>query len=242
MITDSYNSKSDLVSHYKIPEEKVSVVYLGCDHANFNSVPGDPEMLHALRQKLGITRPYVIHHGVIKSYKNLKRLIQACRMVLERNPNLDFDLVLAGPLGWDYDEILAEAKSCEGSRAKVIFTHALSNTDLATLIKGATLAAIPSLYEGFCLPLVESMACGTPVIAANSSCLPEVSGNALRYFDPHSVEAIASGIEEALDSETLRKELSGKGIARAREFSWQRCAEQTLEILVRSATEVKNGR
>src|SRR5262249_8087707 len=215
LITDSRYSKADLVNHYNLPEEKVSVVYLGCDHANFNSTADDPEMVQALKHRLGIKRPYIIHHGVIKSYKNLKRLIQAYRMVLERNRNLDFDLVLAGPLGWEYDEILAEAKSCEGSRAKVVFTQALSDADLGLLVKGAVLAAIPSLYEGFCLPMVESMACGTPTIAADSSCLPEVSGGVLRYFDPRSVDAMAASLEEVLENGSLRKELGERGRLRA---------------------------
>ncbi|HKF21776.1 MAG TPA: glycosyltransferase family 1 protein [Candidatus Angelobacter sp.] len=242
VITDSHNSKADLVRLYKVPESKVSVVYLGCDHESFNCAPPDPELQSHLLKKLGITRPYIVHHGVIKGYKNLKRLIQAYRAVLERNRTLDFDLVLAGPLGWEYDEILAEAASCEGSRAKVVFTRALSDSDLATLVKGATLAVIPSLYEGFCLPMVESMACGTPTIAANSSCLPEVSGGALRYFDPLSVEAIAAALEEVLESATLRKELSEKGRVRAAEFDWRRCAEQTLQVLAQSARDVRENR
>lgn len=240
VITDSIHSKTDLVRLYNVPESKVSVVYLGCDHENFNCAPLDPELQQALLKRLGVARPYIVHHGVIKGYKNLKRLIQAYRLALERNRNLDFDLVLAGPLGWEYDEILAEARSCEGSRAKVVFTQALSDSDLAMLVKGAVLAAIPSLYEGFCLPMVESMACGTPTIAASSSCLPEVSGGVLRYFDPLSVEAIAAGLEEALESETLRKELKEKGRLRAAKFDWRRCAEQTLQILVQSVREAKD--
>jgi glycosyltransferase involved in cell wall biosynthesis len=242
VITDSNHSKADLVCLYNVPESKVSVVYLGCDHETFNGAGPDPELQRALLKRLGITRPYIVHHGVIKGYKNLKRLIQAYRLVLERNRNFDFDLALGGPLGWDYDDILAEAKRCGGSRARVVFTQALSDPDLAMLVKGATLAVIPSLYEGFCLPMVESMACGTPTIAANSSCLPEVSGGVLRYFDPLSVEAMAARLEEALESETLRKELSEKGRLRAAEFDWRHCAEQTLQVLTKSAREVREHR
>jgi len=237
VITDSIHSKADLIRLYNVPESKVSVVYLGCDHENFNNQPVDPGRQQALLKRLGIARPYLVHHGVIKGYKNLKRLIQAYRLVLERNRNLDFDLVLAGPLGWEYDEILAEAKNCEGSRARVVFTQALSDSDLAMLVKGAVLAVIPSLYEGFCLPMVESMACGTPTIAADSSCLPEVSGGVLRYFDPLSIEAMAATLEEVLESESLRRELGDKGRLRAAEFEWRRCAEQTLQILVREVRD-----
>jgi alpha-1,3-rhamnosyl/mannosyltransferase len=242
VITDSIHSKADLIRLYNLPDSKVSVVYLGCNHENFNNAPMDPERQQALLKRFGIARPYIVHHGVIKGYKNLRRLIQAYRLALERNRNLDFDLVLAGPLGWEYDEILAAAKSCEGSRAKVVFTQALSEQDLAMLVKGAVLAVIPSLYEGFCLPMIESMACGTPTIAASSSCLPEVSGGALRYFDPLSVGSIAVSMDEALENEALRKELREKGRLRAAQFDWRRCAEQTLEILVQSAREVRDRR
>jgi glycosyltransferase involved in cell wall biosynthesis len=237
VITDSNHSKNDLVNLYGIPESKVSVVYLGCDKAAFNNTPQDPELHGALMSRLGVTKPYIVHHGVIKSYKNLKRLIQAYRLAVTRNRNLDLDLVLAGPLGWEYEDILAEANNGAGRRRKVIFAHALSDPDLAMLVKGASLAVIPSLYEGFCLPLVESMACGVPTIAANRSCLPEVSGGILRYFDPESVEEMSACIEEALENETLRRELAVKGHARAQEFDWRRCASETLEILSRIAHE-----
>jgi glycosyltransferase involved in cell wall biosynthesis len=92
---------------------------------------------------------------------------------------------------------------------------------------------IPSLYEGFCLPMVESMACGTPTVVSDTSCLPEVSGNALAYFDPESVDAISSAMTKALYDSTLRSQISTRGLKRASEFSWQRCAQETLEVLVR---------
>jgi glycosyltransferase involved in cell wall biosynthesis len=242
VITDSNHSKSDLVNLYDVPESKVSVVYLGCDKENFNSSPLDAEQHRALMTRLGVARPYILHHGVIKAHKNLKRLIQAYRLVLDRNRSLDLELVLAGPLGWEYEEVLEEANNGAGQRGRVVFTHALSDPDLAMLVKGASLAVIPSLYEGFCLPLVESMACGVPTIAANRSCLPEVSGGVLRYFDPESVEEMSACMEEALENETLRSELAEKGRIRAGQFDWRRCANETLAILARVAHESRNDR
>lgn len=235
IITDSLHSKNDLVHLYRVPESKVEVVYLGCDTQTFNDSPADEDLQRGMLQRLGVTRPYLVHHGVIKPYKNLKRLIQAYQLLLQRNPNLDLDLVLAGPLGWEYEDVLAEARSCEGTRAKVIFTQSISNADLVMLLKGARLAVIPSLYEGFCLPMVESMACGIPTIAAARSCLPEVSGGILRYFNPESIDDMAVHMEQVLENASLRKELIEKGRARAMEFEWRRCAEQTLAILARWA-------
>jgi glycosyltransferase involved in cell wall biosynthesis len=239
LITDSICSKQDLVNIYGVPEFKISVVYLGFDKSNFNLESPDPDAQRKLFGKFAIHRPYIIHHGVLQPRKNLTRLIQAYRLLLERNRNLDLDLVLAGPSGWQYQELLTTANRTAGAKGQVIFTGALSDTDLALLIKGASLAVIPSLYEGFCLPMVESMACGIPTIAANSSCLPEVSGGVLRYFNPQSIDEMAACMQEALENEDLRKELSEKGLRRAGDFDWQRCAAETLSILARCA---RNGK
>lgn len=228
IITDSMWSRQDLIHTYRLPESKVAVVNLAYNKEKFNTLPADAQLLADLRAKLGIHKPYVLHHGVIKPSKNLARLIQAHELLTGRNRNLDFQLVLAGPLGWDYDDVVAAAIRSGG---KVVLAGALSDDDLAVLVKGASLEVIPSLYEGFCIPLVEAMACGLPTIAANSSCLPEISGGVLKYFNPESVEEMASCMEQVLENEDLRKELSEKGPLRAQDFSWRRCAEETLRVL-----------
>jgi len=235
IITDSEFSKRDIVNVYGVPEDRVAVVYLGYDKSIFNDIPSDPDLQKKLRERLGIQRPYILHHGVIQPRKNLKRLIEACRLMLSQKNGLEFDLVLSGPLGWKYDEILAAAANPIGEKGRVVLTGALSDTDLALLIKSATLAVIPSLYEGFCLPMVEAMACGCPTIAAGASCLPEVSQGALRYFDPLSVEDMADCMTKALEDNALRDELSQKGKCQAASYTWERCAKETLEVLRRSA-------
>lgn len=235
IITVSINSKRDLMDFYGVPESKITVVYPGCDPEVFNTLPLDAESHPALMTRIGVSGPYVVHHGAIKHYKNLRKLIQAYRLALERNRNLDVALVLAGSLGWGHEEVVAEARAAAGNRSRVILAQGLSDTDLAMLVKGASLAVIPSLYEGFCSPLVESMACGTPTIASNRSCLPEVSGGVLRYFDPESVEEMSVCMEQALEDQGLRRELSEKGQLRAREFDWRQCAAETLTILAQVA-------
>jgi glycosyltransferase involved in cell wall biosynthesis len=242
IITDSECSKRDIVRIYGIPESKVSVIYLGFNKTVFNNTPA--ENREEVLRKLGIDRPYVLHHGTIQPRKNLERLIAAYRLMLTQTPDADFDLVLPGRLGWDYQRILAAGKedgrqSGNGgnNRGRVVFPGTLSDEDLSVLIKGASLVVIPSLYEGFCLPMVESMACGTPTVVSETSCLPEVSGNALSYFDPESVEAISSAMTKALYDSILRNQISTRGLKRASEFSWQRCAQETLEVLVREGKE-----
>jgi glycosyltransferase involved in cell wall biosynthesis len=232
IITVSEYSKQDLIKTYGVAAEKVSVVYNGYDRSVFNAAPVDPEKL---RERLGIRRPYVFHHSVIQPRKNLVRLIQAYRQVLERNPDLELDLVLAGPLGWQYEGVVAAAQGHEHARGRVLLPGALAEVELAALIKGASLVVIPSLYEGFCLPMIEAMACGAPVIASGNSCLPEVSGNTLRYFDPTSVEEMAEQMQSVLCDAALTRELQQRGLQRAQAFSWERCAEETLQVLLNAA-------
>jgi len=235
VITDSLCSKQDLMRIYSLPDEKVSVIYLGYDGENYNTCSPDESQVAALLDRHGITRPYILHHGVIQPRKNLRRLVQAYRLMLARNREIDVDLVLAGPLGWLYKEVLDEVQSDSAARGRVILPGALSDAELAILIKKSALVAIPSLYEGFCLPMVEAMACAAPTVAAATSCLPEVSGGVLRYFDPLSLEAMAACMEEVLEDATLQRDISVKGLARAQELSWRRCAEETLELLVEAA-------
>ncbi|MFL6388488.1 MAG: glycosyltransferase family 4 protein [Terriglobales bacterium] len=231
IITVSENSRQDIVRICGVPESKVHVVCEGYDRALFNTVPPEPVLLQDLLARLGVCQPYLLHHGAIQPRKNLPRLIGAYRRMLARNPQLNFDLVLAGPLGWQYEETANAARSDNASRGKVLLTGALSDGDLSLLVRGASLEVIPSLYEGFCLPVVEAVACGIPTIAANSSCLPEISGGVLRYFDPNSIEDIAACIEAVLLSRDLQAELGARGCEHARKFSWDLCAQQTVAVL-----------
>jgi glycosyltransferase involved in cell wall biosynthesis len=233
IITSSECSKNDIVTHLGVPEEKVVVIHDGCDQSLFNTDPPEMAKLAAFHARLGIDKPYLLHHGTIQPRKNLKRLIQAFHLMLAENADLEFDLVLAGQRGWASDEVVNAAAESRG-RGRVILAGMLDDPDLALLIKGATLAVVPSLYEGFSLPMVEAMACGVPTIASNTSCLPEISGNALAYFDPLSVEAMAACLQAVLRDSEFRRHLSEKGINRAREFTWERCARQTLAVLMKA--------
>jgi glycosyltransferase involved in cell wall biosynthesis len=233
IITGSECSKRDLVRTYGLPESKISVVYYGYDDALFNSSAPDEERLSSLRGRFSLERPYLWHHGVLQPRKNLKRLIEAYRLMLDRNPTIELDLILAGAKGWHYDEIVAAAAKNGNHRGRVILTGPLEDSDLATLLKGACLVVVPSLYEGFCLPMVESMACGMPTIAAKASCLPEVSGGVLQYFDPYSIDDMAVCMERVLGDSEARKRLAQRGRERAATFSWRGCAEKTLRVLKR---------
>lgn len=234
IVTDSECSRNDLIQVYGVPPEKVAVVYLGYDKTLFNAVTVEKAAFTAIRERYGIVRPYILHHGMVQRRKNLSRLIQAYDFLIGQNQGFDFDLVLAGPHGWGAEEIRSAAGLVKGL-GNVIFTGPLPDQELALLIKGASLAVIPSLYEGFCLPLLEAMACGIPVVASNSSCLPEVSGGRLRYFDPFSIDDIGNTILTVLGDPDLQRRLVQDGLKRAAEFSWERCARETLAVLRNAA-------
>jgi glycosyltransferase involved in cell wall biosynthesis len=237
IITDSEHSKKDLIELYRLPPEKVNVVYLGFDRTTYNSVTPNVEEQSALLRKLGIQQPYILHHGMVQLRKNLPKLIGAYQILSERLPSFDAQLVLAGPFGLGSEGIIRLASE-QPYRQRIMFTGPLVSKDLALLIKGASLCVIPSLYEGFCLPMVEAMACGTPTVVANSSCLPEVSGGLLRYFHPESEEDMAATMETALQDTDLRQQLVSHGLKRASEFSWRRCAQETLTTLTSSFVPV----
>jgi glycosyltransferase involved in cell wall biosynthesis len=229
VLTDSESSKRDLVEVYDLPPEKVSVVYLGYASDTFNTAAAAPDRQAALFRANGIRPPYIFHHGMVQHRKNLLRLIQAYRLFRRNNQGSGAQLVLAGGFGFGAEEIRREAQK-NLADGQVAFTGPLPAEDLATLTKGAALSVIPSLYEGFCLPLIESMACGVPTIASDTSCIPEVSGGALAYFDPYSIESMAAQIGRAFSDAQLRDKLRTKGLERARAYSWQRCARETLAV------------
>lgn len=236
IITISEWSKRDLVELYGLDPARVAVTYLGYDKRLYNADPPDTETSAALLNRFGIRRPYILHHGMLQLRKNLQRLIEAWDRVHRMSKTFDAQLVLAGPMGLGHQEIL-RVRADSSYRDQVILTDVLSNADLAMLIKNASLEVIPSLYEGFCLPMLEAMACGVPTIASNSSCLPEISGGVLKYFDPLSVEEMAEVIRRALEDSDLQNSLREKGLARAAQFSWERCAQETLRVFMDKGME-----
>lgn len=229
VITISQCSKRDLQELYRLDPAKIEVTYLGYDKRVYNTIAPDRQSSSAVLGRFGIRQPFVLHHGMVQLRKNVQRLIQAFDRVHERCRDFDAQLVLAGPLGHGHEQIL-ETRQRSRNCDHIIVTGPLPAVDLAVLIKTATLCVVPSLYEGFCLPMIEAMACGAPTIASNASCLPEISGDVLEYFNPYSIEEMAETIQRALEQSELRQRLCRGGLARASQFSWERCARETLKI------------
>jgi glycosyltransferase involved in cell wall biosynthesis len=231
VIAVSQTTRHDLIRLYGVREEVVAVVPHGVDHRVFRPAP--PESIEQTMRRFGVDGPYLLSLGGLEPRKNLPSLIRAfARMP----PDPDPTLVIAGartawnPQGWDsLRSALAELP--EGIRRRVILTGYLSEQEKVALLSGALALCYPSTYEGFGLPVLEAMACGTPVITSNVSALPEVAGDAALLVDPDDVGAIASAMDRIVGDPTLREDLRKAGLARAGEFDWLTTARRTAEVL-----------
>jgi glycosyltransferase involved in cell wall biosynthesis len=229
VLADSQATRADLVELYRTPAEKISVLYSGV-HESFQPVT-DPATLAAVRARYGLgDAPFVLAVGTLQPRKNYVRLIQAFAAISNLQPRTSNPhLVIAGDKGWQYDAIFAEVEKL-GLRDRVLFPGFVADVDLPALYSAARVLAYPSIYEGFGLPMLEAMACGTPVVASTASCMPEVAGDAALLVPPIDVDGLAAALDRALTDEALRADLIAKGRARARQFSWAKSAQQLLGI------------
>lgn len=226
VLADSQATREDLISLWGTPASKITVIPGGVE-ARFRPVT-DPEALRAVRGKYGLGEgPFILSVGTLQPRKNIIRLIQAFAPLAARQP--DLSLVIAGGRGWKYQQILAEPARLQIA-GRVHFTGFVADADLPTLYSAAEVFAFPSLYEGFGLPILEAMACGTPVAASNSSSLPEVTGDAGLSLDPLAVASWTEGLERLLSDGALRAELAARGRARAGGFGWEKAAGELLGV------------
>lgn len=244
VITISNSSRGDIIKWYKVQPEKVHVVYPGIKKVSsikYSAVAkaiAHKQLLSMdeLRDKFGIEGKYVLFVGTLQPRKNIGRLIEAFKQVLsikfkvKGNENESLKLVIVGKKGWQYEEILAAPKKY-GIEEHVKFLDFVSDEDLPSLYKNALCYVLPSLYEGFGLPVLEAMSYDCPVITSNVSSLPEAGGDAAVYIDPNNVDDIANKIIEVISNETFRKKMIEEGRAQVKKFSWEKAAKETLEIL-----------
>ncbi len=225
IITVSQNSKKDIVKYCKVPQEKVKVIYNGID---YNFKPLDKSKTKSILERYSVDYSYILYVGTIDHPgKNSVSLIKAFKILLKKYSH--FKLVLIGTPGFGFEYIKKEILNL-GIKNKVVFPGYVNDEDLVGFYNGATVFALLSLYEGFGLPLIEAMACGTPVIAANTSCLSEIVGNAGFLVDPYDINKIAEKIEILISKEEIRHKMIQKGYEQANKFSWEKAAEQTLQV------------
>ena len=223
IIAISQATKKDLMHYLKIPDERISVIYHGVDHAIFRP------LLHPRKFEY----PYILFVGTEHPRKNLPLLLKAFKKLKEQAKYENLKLVKVGRAGGREANFRGQTiqviNSLKLSR-EVIFTEAVSVEDLRAYYCGAECFAFPSLYEGFGLPPLEAMACGYPVITSDSSSLPEVVGEAAIKVSPHDVEGLAVALEKVLTDQGLKKSLINKGVEQAANFSWEKAAEKTLRV------------
>lgn len=226
VIAVSESTRNDLIQRLGVPAEKVTVVYEAADPM-FRPMPR-AEALAALRGKFPLPESFILFVGTIEPRKNIATLLRAYRRLRDRY-GVEVGLVLAGAPGWLNDQVFEEVERLE-LRPYVVFLGRVEAEDLVYLYNAACCLAHPAFYEGFGLPPLEAMACGTPVVASNISSLPEVVGDAGLLVDPQDEEALAVALHRVLTDHSLRAELSAKGQLRAQSFSWRRAAEETMAI------------
>lgn len=226
VIADSECTAMDLSRHYKVPRQKITVVYPGLN-PNMRPIE-DTESHRVVRTKYAIPGDYIFSLGTLQPRKNWLRLIEAFAPLAVERENLF--LVIGGKQGWLYEPIMEHIQTL-GLEQRVILPGYVAEEDLPALLSGAAAFAFPSLYEGFGFPILEAMACGTPVACSNTSSLPEVAGEAALTFDPLDVGAITAALNHILDDAALRVELVARGFERVRLFTWEKAARRVLEIL-----------
>lgn len=234
IITVSQHARRDMIRQLKIDPARVMVVY-NAPATQFKPVT-DAALLEQVRREYDLPANFVLYVGTLEPRKNIPRLLRAFAEVRRAYPGVR--LVMAGQLGWKYRAIWREIESLALDDA-VQWLGYVPGGDLPALYSLATVFAFPSLYEGFGLPVVEAMACGTPVITSNGSSLAEIAQGAARLIDPLDVTALADGLCGLLTDEAQRVELRAAGLRRAAEFSWTRAAAETAAVYNR--VQANNG-
>ena len=224
----SKSTKEDIVKNYAVDPGKITVTYIGYDLKLFK--PQSKDKIEKVKKIYKIKGDYLIFVGTLQPRKNIVKLIEAFEKITH-----PLQLVIVGKRGWLYDSIFQKVKDLD-LKKRVIFTDYVPDDDLPPLICGAKAYVLPSLWEGFGIPVVEAQACGVPVVVSNVSSLPEVIGDSGILVDPEKVDSIADGIKKALSEET-RIILVKKGLENVKCFSWEKCAKETLKVLEKVATK-----
>ena len=222
----SATTSADLTRIYGVPESKVAVFPNAHDRDVFHSRIPTAEVEAALTD-LGVETPYFLHVGTAQPRKNIPAITRAFESLLAKN-QIPHNLVLVGGAGWD----AAEGAAGKIPRSeRIVQLSSTSNKQVACLMAGADALVIAGFYEGFGLPALEAMACGAPVVAARAGALPEVVGDAGKYFDPHDPDELTAIMESLAADEDLRQELSRRGLERAKAFSWDATARGLLRVI-----------
>lgn len=223
IICVSQTTKKDLVKYYSIPEKKIEVIYNGFEK-NIQPTTDNRQLINYDLQP----HKYLLYVGTIQPRKNILTLVKAFGLFQGKYP--DFKLVIAGKKGWLYEDLYRETNTTS-YREKIIFTDYVSDRQLIDFYKKAFCYVLPSFYEGFGIPVLEAMNYHCPAVCSYTSSLPEIAGDAALYFDPNNFQELSEKLLILKENAQLKKELVKKGKERIKQFSWEKCGEETLNVL-----------
>ncbi|MFA7171541.1 MAG: glycosyltransferase family 1 protein [Candidatus Paceibacterota bacterium] len=226
IIVPSEATKKDILRFYDVNPEKIRVIY----HGYSKKLVKNPEKRDEEVKSLTANSPYILFVGSIQPRKNIVRLAEAFAIVKGSQKYADLKLVICGGKGWMYEKIYEEIAK-NPFAADIILTGSVSDELLSSLYQNAQFFVLPSLYEGFGLPVLEAMSFGLPVVCANNSSLSEIVGDAGLLVDEYDVQNIADKLEMLLSSQSLKAELAEKSLERIESFSWKKSAEETLQVI-----------
>ena len=223
IVTDSEYSRQDILRTYRLPPERVTTTPLAAS-SRFKPV-NDPQVL----EKYGISGDYILAVGSIQPRKNIARLIRGYSRMLSRHSDNAPKLVIVGKRAWLFEDTI-RAAAVSSANDKILFTGYAPESDLAALYTGALCFAYPSYFEGFGIPLLEAMRCGTPTITSDRTCFPEVVGDASLIIDPFDEESIAAGLWRMISDAGLREQLRSRGFVQSSLFDWRDTARLTVDV------------
>jgi len=224
VIAVSESTRRDLLAHLKVEPERVYVVYGGVAE-RFR--PASLAKIQEVRARYHLPERFILTVGTIEPRKNYLRLLEAYRRLLDQGYNEG--LVIVGKLGWRYKTFFQRLRELNLEQSVTLLGF-VADDDLPALYSAAEIFVYPSLYEGFGLPPLEAMACGIPVVASNTSSLPEVVGDAGLLVSPYETAALAAALKKLLDDASLRAALRARGFRQAAKFRWETAARCTLEV------------
>src|SRR3990167_11383949 len=230
IITDSMSSKKDIIKYTGIPATKIHVVFLAADES-FRLIHNSKFIIQNLREKYRLPEKFALYVGDVTWNKNLPRLVEAAKksrisLVMVGKALISKDFDKKNP--WNQDLVTVQNSVREDKN--IILPGFVETEELVALYNLATVFVMPSLYEGFGLPILEAMACGCPVITTKEGSIPEVAGDAAFYTDAYDSDKIAKDITEVFEDEKLRKELSIAGLKQSSKFFWKKTAEKTVKV------------
>jgi glycosyltransferase involved in cell wall biosynthesis len=229
IITVSEFSKQELIDIYNCKQDKIEVVHNGFNRELYRKID-DKQKIRYRVDKYGLRQPYILYVGRLEKKKNIHSLIEGFGKARMENENFNYNLVLIGDAGFGFDEIKYTMNEYNLDSV-VCMPGWAKEADLPYIYNGAESFVFPSKYEGFGIPMLQAFGCGVPVAASYITSLREVGGDAALYFDPNDADSIARTLLKISFDQELRKELAEKGLARSRNFSWEKTAAETLKVI-----------